>query len=245
MQPFPTPAASRAKSPVTQQQPSKLRARDDDGYPSQEDATSSESHTMRTGQARDRAASPDQVKARTTSPIPVSARAASPRATSPVNANGPPTQTTVQHPSIANTVSMSRNARSPSPVVAAAAPPDAFYYPGSGAKSPTPLANGYSPNGHSKIGSGGNISADLLRDLKAKDAELNSARKKETWMRAALAKANKGGFVWAGVDLDRDSGDWNEDGSETSTSTVADSVLRLKQERARIQVRSVFFLFSG
>jgi hypothetical protein len=79
--------------------------------------------------------------------------------------------------------------------------------------------------------------------MRAKDAELESSRRRETWMRAALLKARAQGFVWGDQDLSdalRDPTPINEDEEEEiSTSKSADLqdvVLKLKQEYVRLQV---------
>jgi hypothetical protein len=74
--------------------------------------------------------------------------------------------------------------------------------------------------------------------LKQKEAELESAKRREAWMRAALTKASKSGFLWD-VDLVLDNETdipKTEDGEETQN--LADLVIALKRDRARIQVIS-------
>jgi hypothetical protein len=73
----------------------------------------------------------------------------------------------------------------------------------------SPSANGFtsprpgsvSHGGHG--GSTGNITADLIRDLKAKEAEVDNMKNREVWMKAALSKASRSGFVYE----DRESGE--------------------------------------
>ncbi|KAG8820102.1 Negative regulator of mitotic exit [Serendipita sp. 401] len=98
------------------------------------------------------------------------------------------------------------------------------------------------PNGTGRIspavgrpGSTSNIAGDLVRDLRAKDAELETMRRRETWMRAALSKANKAGFSWN--DIPVDDGD-DIKGSEPETNEakkLLDLAFKLKQERASLQ----------
>jgi hypothetical protein len=77
--------------------------------------------------------------------------------------------------------------------------------------------------------------------LKQKEAELEAAKQRETWMRAALSKASKAGFVWD-TDLALAEGDAEllprVDGAESSDDMrkLGDLVLALKRDRARIQV---------
>lgn len=119
--------------------------------------------------------------------------------------------------------------RSPSPIVdRSKPPPDAFY---NGVRSPT--TNGFANVGsvHGGHGSTGNITADLIRDLKAKEAEMDAMKSREVWMKAALSKASRSGFVYE----DRDSGD-GDLGLSGDQRKVAELVLNFKQFKAQIQV---------
>lgn len=135
-----------------------------------------------------------------------------------------------------NSMGIGRNAntaRSPSPVV----PSDAFTKPGQ--------MNGYgSDRGSPAVGRPGstsNIAADLVQnlrqmetDLRQRDAELETLRKRETWMRAALSKASKAGFSWSDIPVDDDDDRTHE--PETSDARkLVDLAFRLKQERATLQ----------
>ena len=78
--------------------------------------------------------------------------------------------------------------------------------------------------------------------LKQKEAELEAAKRRETWMRAALSKANKAGFVWDSELVLSDSEADSPHKEDTATSgedlrKLADLVLALKRDRAKIQVR--------
>lgn len=96
-------------------------------------------------------------------------------------------------------------------------------------KPASPIPNGYA---HTKPASTGNITADLIRDLKEKEAEVDSLKKKEAWMRAALTKASRSGFVYAeGEDL----GDNAED-DDVDERKFAEMVVNLKRLKARLQV---------
>jgi hypothetical protein len=72
----------------------------------------------------------------------------------------------------------------------------------------------------------GNVAADLLRDLKAKEMELEDVKKQLAWMREGLGKASRAGYVFA-------DGDGIEEGGEGERTELA---LRFKQFRAQIQV---------
>ncbi len=126
-------------------------------------------------------------------------------------------------------------ARSGSPVVAARsgspvivergkASMEDYYLPKA---SPTTM-NGFVPG----KGSIGNITADLIRDLKEKEAEMEQMKKREAWMRAALSKATRSGFVYADAELLGDDGD--DEGIDSRR--VADMVISLKHVKAQIQV---------
>ncbi|KAJ2989598.1 hypothetical protein NUW54_g8733 [Trametes sanguinea] len=62
----------------------------------------------------------------------------------------------------------------------------------------SPTVNGFAhAHAHTKVGSTGNVTADLIRDLKEKEAEVEALKKKEAWMKAALLKAERSGFIYA------------------------------------------------
>ncbi|KAG5647562.1 hypothetical protein DXG03_008915 [Asterophora parasitica] len=116
-------------------------------------------------------------------------------------------------------------------------PTDAFHTGGNQAGSPAPGANGFqaqqqnhqpgSRTGH--IGGGGsvgNVTAELIRDLKAKEVELEGAKKQTAWMKEALAKASKAGFAYADVEL-------SEDGKEGGQNV--EMAMKFKQFKAQIQ----------
>ena len=98
-----------------------------------------------------------------------------------------------------------------------------------GHKSASPSVNGFA---HTKSGSTGNVTADLLRDMKEKDAEMEAMKKREAWMKAALAKATRSGFVYAdGESLGNDADD-----EDIDSRRVAEMVITLKHVKAQIQV---------
>ncbi len=123
-------------------------------------------------------------------------------------------------------VIMQRNglaARSPSPVVdRTKGPVDAFYKP----SSPT-------VNGFTKPGSTGNLTADLIRDLKDKEAEVDALKKKQAWMKAALLKAERSGFIYAESEEELSS---RADDDDIDGRKVTEMVINLKQLKAKIQV---------
>ncbi|KAG6911578.1 hypothetical protein DXG01_011881 [Tephrocybe rancida] len=93
--------------------------------------------------------------------------------------------------------------------------------------SPAPGANGFHHRPGSRTGGGGSVgdvAADLVRDLKTKEAELEGVRKQVAWMREALGKAARAGFAYADVEL----GEEREDGN-------VEMALKFKQFKAQIQ----------
>ncbi|KAG6821366.1 hypothetical protein H0H93_014163 [Arthromyces matolae] len=93
--------------------------------------------------------------------------------------------------------------------------------------SPAPGANGMHHRPSSRAGAGGsvgNVAADLVRELKAKEVELEGVKKQVIWIREALGKATKAGFVCADVEV-------NE---ETQEGNV-EMALKFKQFKAQLQ----------
>jgi len=93
--------------------------------------------------------------------------------------------------------------------------------------------NGYvRPPSRTGNGSVSNVAADLLKEIKSKDAELESAKKQVAWMKEALGKAVKMGYLYAekeGPDV--------TDTEDVSSNRDADIILRFKSFKAQIQVR--------
>ncbi|KAI0294942.1 hypothetical protein BC826DRAFT_1104415 [Russula brevipes] len=99
------------------------------------------------------------------------------------------------------------------------------------AKSPDAQSYGQQqPSLTTKTGSADNVTADLVRDLKARDAELETLRRRDTWMKAALAQASHAGFVYVAAS----SGD--EDRSVSNEQPkITEAVISLKQLHGRVQ----------
>ncbi|KAL1951460.1 hypothetical protein VTO73DRAFT_609 [Trametes versicolor] len=194
----------------------KSRARDEeyDGESSPENTESA---------FRDSAVSPEGTRAK--SPPNTASRAVSPaQGVDVYDPNAP-------QASLAS-VMMSRNggagaARSPSPVVADRSKNtlESFYKPAS------PTVNGFAHIAHTK-GSTGNITADLIRDLKDKEAEVEGLKKKEAWMKAALLKAERSGFIYAESEEELSS---RADDDDIDGRKVTEMVINLKQLKAKIQ----------
>ncbi|KAJ3750623.1 hypothetical protein DFH05DRAFT_1518765 [Lentinula detonsa] len=180
--------------------PVRPRREDDDSAGTDDgmDGTTSESGV------RERAISPEQS---------TMSRAKSPQFIRGVSPNG-------ETGSAPNMVTMALNGRS-SPAVDRSRPPaDAFHNPHS------PHVNGHMRSG-SKNGSLGNVTADLVRDIKSKEIELEGMKRQMTWMKEALGKATRAGFVYT----ERDLGD-----IDTVSSADNELVLRFKQFRAQMQI---------
>ncbi|KAG8832178.1 Negative regulator of mitotic exit [Serendipita sp. 399] len=110
------------------------------------------------------------------------------------------------------------------------------------ARSPSPpepfikpqMVNGRTSPVVGRPPSTGNIAGDLIRDVRAKEAELETMRRRETWMRAALSKASKAGFSWNDITVEDD----EIKGSEPETGDakkLLNLAFKLKQERASLQ----------
>lgn len=128
--------------------------------------------------------------------------------------------------------------RSPSPIVNRSNPPPDAFYPG----GRSPSTNGFSNVRPGSVGHGGhgsstgNITADLIRDLKTKETEMDNMKNREAWMKAALTKASRSGFLYE----DMESGE-GELGLNEGDQKIAQLVLSFKQFKARIQVRGYSF----
>ena len=117
------------------------------------------------------------------------------------------------------------SARSPSPVVERSKSPlEALYRVPS-----SPTANGFV-----KPASTGNLTADLIRDLKDKEAEVEAMKKKEAWMKAALLKAERSGFIYAESEEELSS---RADDDDIDGRKVTEMVINFKQLKSKIQVR--------
>ena len=236
MQPFPAPASV----PNTSAVPARPKRADDppDDLNPQSSAPRMESPLFQRG--GDRAVSPDPSRAKS----PGNGSSTPSRAMSPTQQQQYPPGVTNGHPPNMASVAMGgRNglsARSPSPVVDRTQPPsDAFY--SLGTRSPT-VTNGFSPGSRpgssGRPGSGGSVIVDML---KQKEADLETAKRRESWMRAALSKATKAGFIWdtnASLAEGDDENLTRVDGTESGDDVrkLGDLVLALKRDRARIQV---------
>jgi hypothetical protein len=96
----------------------------------------------------------------------------------------------------------------------------------------------------------GNVAADLVRDLKAKDVEMDSLKRQMAWMKEALGRATKAGFVpvaeregngsptsFDGVNPLGPNGVLNGGIEDAGNASYAELALKFKQFRAYMQVR--------
>ncbi|KAG9085142.1 Negative regulator of mitotic exit [Ceratobasidium sp. 370] len=100
--------------------------------------------------------------------------------------------------------------------------------PGSRSNSPADALSAREVNGAGHARAGSSVSARGVgsSSLAAGD-ELEALRRREVWMRAALARAANAGFLW--TDQEDIQGDWAQG------EGVADMVVGLKQQQARLQ----------
>ncbi|KAJ1301808.1 hypothetical protein OPQ81_009036 [Rhizoctonia solani] len=100
---------------------------------------------------------------------------------------------------------------------------------GSGSRSGSPADLKPSVNGHVRAGSA--LSTRNSPLVGSAQEELESLRRRDVWMRAALARASAAGFVWA--DQDQEGlGEWTV---EDAPNRLADLVVGLRQQQAKLQ----------
>lgn len=200
-QPFPA-NTSKGKAPV------RPRREDDDVLGTDDGIDDSYS--------RERTVSPEQMtRAKSPAQFSVASRAVSP-------ANG---YADGQPPSL--TGAMNGLTGRASPAIDRSKPPvDAFLQESQG----SPTTSAFPGQGHGRNGSV-TVTTDLLKDLKIKEAELESVKKQTGWMRVALAQASRLGFVHSEQDI-------TQEGDEGSSEGLnADMLLKFKRLKAQLQVR--------
>ena len=174
-------------------------------------------------------------RARSPTSLGVAGRAMSPMGGS-IDGHGQQTQA-VTMTSLAMSMNSNLAARSPSPIVDRSKPPlDAFYQ---SSPSTTPLNNSYSHShgaSQQKFGSTGNVTADLIRDYKAKEVEVEMLRKREAWMKTALLKASRSGFVQLDEGLLEAENLTLGASTTDEQSKMADMILNFKHFKTQIQV---------
>jgi predicted component of type VI protein secretion system len=91
--------------------------------------------------------------------------------------------------------------------------------------------------------------ADLMREMKAKDQALDTAKSKERWLRYELGRALKAGYMVEDMTEGKkeDFDTLGEDGSELRL--LAEGLMKLKKEKSRLQVsgqsRSLLYSFDS
>ena len=111
---------------------------------------------------------------------------------------------------------------------------------------PHSLSQSHTPHQHQHTSSGGNVTSDLVRDLKAKDVELDSVKRQMAWMKETFAKAAKAGFVPSVEGVDSSGitlASLGVGGEEGQDAKQAELALRFKQFRAIVQVMILSVLF--
>ncbi|KAJ7169697.1 hypothetical protein C8R46DRAFT_1265035 [Mycena filopes] len=187
-----------------------------------EDPTSGDDSMDDIPRERERTMSPEHAP-----PLAASAsiRAKSPafsvRAVSPANGigGGDP-----QPPNIAGVIGNLTGRNSPA-VDRSRPPTDAFYNAAPG----SPTGNGHF--GHGSRQGSVNVTSDLLKDLKAKEIELEGVKRQMMWMKETLGRASKAGFVYT----DREGTQVNGGTEESSDGKNAELALRFKQFKAQMQ----------
>ncbi|KAF9015562.1 hypothetical protein BDQ17DRAFT_1341282 [Cyathus striatus] len=96
----------------------------------------------------------------------------------------------------------------------------------------SPTVNGFQRS-TSRAGNGsvGNVTADLLKELKAKDTEVEELKKRADWMKSALTKASKAGYLEINLD-DNSENVFKDEGDEKYTELA----LKFKQFKAQVQL---------
>lgn len=137
-------------------------------------------------------------------------------------------------------------ARSPSPRLRSAdgpslererapPPPDAFYY---GRRSPT--TNGFRQSASSRPSSLG-PSSDIVKELRAKENEVEEGKRRETTFKLILNRAVKQGFLLGDEEqkpFGRDKEGQADDNKQNDglVGRLTDALVRLKKEKAEMQV---------
>ena len=162
------------------------------------------------------------------------------RAMSPQNVNGSPPHppvrvtspngySTASPPATQRSINTGvLGTRSPSPRMRdherQAPPPDAFYY------SRSPTTNGFNSTRPSSVSG----SAELIREVKAKESEIEAGKKREAALRAIIAKATAAGFALDDADAEAMDGEDSVEGDQATVQKLVDALVRLKQEKASI-----------
>ena len=113
----------------------------------------------------------------------------------------------------------------------------------------SPSVNGFArPGSRAGNGSVGNVTADLINTIKAKDLELDSVKRQMAWMREALGKATRSGFVQTDREGSPEMGFANNptpSPEDSADSKYVELALKFKQFKAQVQVsfKSLAFIY--
>ena len=108
-----------------------------------------------------------------------------------------------------------------------------------GPKDSSPTINGFSrPGSRNGNGSVGNVTADLIRDIRTKDLELDSVKRHMAWMKEDLAKATRAGFSQTESQGSPEISVMNNlaGSEELDDAKHAELALKFKQFKAHVQV---------
>ena len=111
----------------------------------------------------------------------------------------------------------------------------------------SPSINGFPrPGSRTGNGSAGNVTADLINTIKAKDLELDSVKRQMAWMKEALGKATRSGFVHTDREGSPEMGFANNltpSPEDSGDGKYAEMALKFKQFKAQVQVSFKCFIF--
>ena len=110
----------------------------------------------------------------------------------------------------------------------------------------SPSVNGFARPG-SRTGNNnsvGNVTADLINTIKAKDLELDSVKRQMAWMKEALGKATRSGFVHTDREGSPEMGFATNSPSpeDSGDSKYVELALKFKQFKAQVQVSFKIFI---
>ena len=85
-----------------------------------------------------------------------------------------------------------------------------------------------------------------MKEIKSKDAELDAGKKREAALRTIVSKAINQGYVAEDdFDNDEDEREGQDEEEEELVNKLTDALVRLKHEKADIQVRDRFCGIDG
>ncbi|KIY51211.1 hypothetical protein FISHEDRAFT_37425, partial [Fistulina hepatica ATCC 64428] len=128
-------------------------------------------------------------------------------------------------------VSLALNGRtSPANIERSKVPPDGFYTSSTGSPTMNGVARSHSRNGSTTASS--TVMAELLKDVKVKEVDLDALRRQLAWMKTALAHAARAGYVYADREADV------VDDTETSAEDNRHAELALKFKQFKVHMQT-------